>query len=232
MATSGTLEITGSVHTGGTLVVDSGATLRLDSTSTDTAQYQPAVLVSNKLVGGTLLLEDPTGFTGPIDGFAPSDTIDLGGTTVTSAVIIGNTLTAVGAGGTLTYVVNGSFGSDRVATFADGSGGTDLVLFREASASTVIPNPVNFGVLHVNQAAVTQNETIANTASNDGYSENLDASITVASPFTTPTSMVNEIGPGQSSSACSATSRLDTRHRLQRRLGSRFRLDEECHRAR
>src|SRR5208337_905398 len=32
--------------------------------------------------------------------------------------------------------------------------------------------------------------------------------------------------------SCSATNRLDTRQRLHRRLGLRFRLDEECHRAR
>ncbi|MEF8724116.1 MAG: choice-of-anchor D domain-containing protein [Candidatus Accumulibacter delftensis] len=116
------------------------------------------------------------------------------GSTDNSSMIVGlNTSAAGNVSGT--QVIN--FASDGTGT--SGLGITALAsqtigvsgdittsgsVFRLASASPATPNPVNFGALRINSTA-EQTLSITNTATDDGFSEKLNASISSnAAPVT------------------------------------------------
>ena len=86
--------------------------------------------------------------------------------------------------------------------------GTVGNVFRLASASTVAPNPVDFGNVRVGSVA-TQALTIANTAANDGFSEKLNASIGGATAGVTAAGSFNLLAP-QSSNNSALVVGIDT----------------------
>ena len=130
--------------------------------------------------GGSLAvlgLDAPASVLGTLVSLAPSDTIDLIGLAASSATITGGDLiVSLTAGGTLSYALSAANALDRLATHADGSGGTDITVFRQATAGTVAPASENFGQHHTG-VALTQTYTIASTAAVNPYSENLDGSM-------------------------------------------------------
>ena len=176
-ATGSLLKLAGSVTGTGTLAIDPGSALELAGASNETVLFNPGTLSHGTLVGGTLKIDTAASYTGTVTGFAPADTIDLGNIIVSSASIAGDTLIAnIAGGGTQAVALTGTFTTDRLKVVGDGGTGTDLVLYRFAQASSATPNPVNFGNVHV-ASVPTQALSITNTASADGFSENLDATL-------------------------------------------------------
>ena len=57
------------------------------------------------------------------------------------------------------------------------SGSVFLDLYRLAAANTITPSTVNLGKIHAGGSFTPSALTVQNTASADGYSENLDASV-------------------------------------------------------
>jgi hypothetical protein len=78
--------------------------------------------------------------------------------------------------------------------------GTVGNVFRLASASPAVPNPVDFGNVRVGSAA-TQALTITNTAANDGFSEKLNASIGGATAGVTAAGSFNLLAPQSSNNS-------------------------------
>jgi len=76
-------------------------------------------------------MDAPASFAGTIGSFSPGDTIDLAGvTTVTGAVIIGDTLTvSLSSGGPLVYPVSAPYAGDHLKVTGDGGTGTDIIAY-------------------------------------------------------------------------------------------------------
>ena len=113
-ATSGTLLVSGGFN-GWSAAVQSGAVLELGGTSLGPVNME----------GGTLKLDDPAGFAGPI--FGNNGVIDLAGTQVSGVSYNGVTLTVTETSGQdLYYAVNNWGSADAPAFSSDGHGGTDI----------------------------------------------------------------------------------------------------------
>jgi T5SS/PEP-CTERM-associated repeat protein len=144
---TGLLEITGAVSgTMGSLVIDGGATLRLDGADSQGVTFagSPA----------TLVLEQPGSLAGPLSGLVGGDVIDLVNTQATSASIVGSTLTVnLASGPALTYQINGPVSGGGFAVQSDGANGTDLVMApggeAPSLAGTVTSLTVNEGGLTI-----------------------------------------------------------------------------------
>ena len=119
-ADGGTLKVQGSLAGDqGALFIDSGATLELSNGSAN------EILFNGNL--GTLKLDAPTAFTGPIYTITLGDTIDLAGITASSASYSGSTLTInENNGQQLSYSVSGSVAGDILTVASDNNGGTDI----------------------------------------------------------------------------------------------------------
>ena len=104
----------------GLLQIEPLATLEL-TTATLTANFN--------LIGGTLLLDTPTAYTGTINAFAPNDTIILHNTDAASASIDNTTIdVTLTAGGTLSYATSALAPNNGVTLTTDGLGNTLLTL--------------------------------------------------------------------------------------------------------
>jgi Ca2+-binding RTX toxin-like protein len=113
----GALTVTGPVTGTGSMTIDSG-TVELGGADAGTVTFAG---------NGTLKLDQPQNFTGTIAGLVPTDTLDLGGVSATSASISGNTLTVNETGGsTLTLNMTGIPTGATVQVSSDGHGGSDL----------------------------------------------------------------------------------------------------------
>ena len=119
------LLVAGAVTGAGTLVVENGGTLRLDSAGAQTIRFGGA--------DATVLLTDPANFTGtlvdfgPGDSFFAADRLILSGVSATAAAIVnGNTLAVIAGGTTI----------DTVALDGDYTGATFSAVFQ--GGSTVI----------------------------------------------------------------------------------------------
>jgi hypothetical protein len=98
----------------GTILITSGGTLEIATPTAANVTYDDAA---------SLILDEPTTYTGTLSGFSIGDTLQLDGQTIASASITGTTLTVdLEGGGTLTYTTGpgldgGAFvvsdGSDR-----------------------------------------------------------------------------------------------------------------------
>jgi hypothetical protein len=158
-ADGGTLKVQGSLAGDqGVCSIDPGATLELSSGT--------AALVSfgyNNL--GTLKLDAPTVFTGPISDIAVGDTIDLAGITASSATYSGSTLTINETNGQhLTYNVSGSVAGDTVTVASDNNGGTLVYWMQSPAAPSIAINAVD-GTNDINKAEAVAGFAISGTES-------------------------------------------------------------------
>jgi fibronectin-binding autotransporter adhesin len=132
-AKGGLLTITGNIVGAGALQIDAASTLEVGGAASETATYTGV---------GTLKLDLPGSFTGPVAGLVLNDVIDLGGVTdVTKTAVVGSTLTVTRSGHpNLTYTVSGTGLAGNHFDFAlDGSGGTNLTLVAGPGAAAVVP---------------------------------------------------------------------------------------------
>lgn len=120
-AATGSLTLLGTVTGAGTIGIAADSVLyAAGKLSVGTVAFLDA--------GGTLSLAQPALFSGTLTGFAESDLIDVAGT-ITSVAFAGNTLTLNGAGGVVTKLqLAGDYSAYGFSTFADGHGGTGVVL--------------------------------------------------------------------------------------------------------
>jgi len=154
-ASTGTLEITGNVSGAGNLEIANGATLKLDGSDTNAVTFQTSEHHSSY---GTLVLEDPSGFTGDIFGFtgtapdsAHSDGIDLTGfnsatTTLRWVFNAHNDTTALTAtdssdGQSVTLTLEGNYSHSTFSVGHDSNG--NAVIYDPPAAST--GHGMNFG---------------------------------------------------------------------------------------
>ena len=164
VVSSGSLDITSAVTGSGGATINGGALLELGSTDAQT--------ITLTGTGGTLKLDNPTptSFTGHINGLAIGDIIDLTNTTVTSAVIIGSTLTVTESdSSTLTYQVAGSLPGTYFAIQSDNAGGTNLVLS---------PTGLSLSTSVVGTGTVQQGQTLVASATIAGDPTDQNATVT------------------------------------------------------
>ena len=127
-AVSGTLEFFLAITGNGSLTVDTGAVLKVDS--------PVAATLNMTFNGGTLNLADPATFAATIHGFAAGDTIDLYSRTATSAALgAGDTLVIKNGTTTIaTLQLAGNHTGDTFHVASDGASGTNI---------TVTPGPAH-----------------------------------------------------------------------------------------
>jgi T5SS/PEP-CTERM-associated repeat protein len=129
IADNGLVEASGGSLTLANAMTGAG-TIGIDANSVLTANGSIAAAALTFLSDdGTLALLKPSLVSAAIAGFAPSDNIDLIGVAVTSVTFVGNTLTLTGTAGvvgSLTFV--GDYTGYHFGHFADGNGGTNIVL--------------------------------------------------------------------------------------------------------
>ena len=166
--TGSTLTVASAVSGTGSLLIGAGDELVLGAG----AAAGNAITFGGSL--SVLGLKAPGNVLGTLVSLSPSDTIDLIGSLASSATIIGSELfVTLSAGGTLAYALAAANPLDRAAVVSDGHGGTDITIFRDATASSVTPATVNFGQRHAGSALV-ETYTVTNSAVVDPYSEKLD----------------------------------------------------------
>jgi Ca2+-binding RTX toxin-like protein len=113
----GALTVAGAVSGAGSLTIN-GGTVELGGADAGTVTFAGA---------GTLKLDAPQDFTGTLAGLLSTDTLDLGGVSVISALISGNVLTVDETGGSsLTFDVTGVPAGATVNVASDGHGGSDV----------------------------------------------------------------------------------------------------------
>ena len=195
VASGGTLVISSAVTGGGTMQIDGGAVLDLVTPAAETVTFAGE---------GELMLGSPTGFTGTLAGLAGGDVLFLTGiTTATGASIVGGNLVVTLTGGsTLDYAVSGNPAGLDFKVALDGTGHNTIVTAYRYAAASVAPTTIAFGNQHVG-ATLNQTLTTTNTAATDGYSENLDGSITAGSGATASGSF-SGLAAGAASTALSA----------------------------
>ena len=151
-ASGGTLYVTGPLFN--PVIIDAGATAEFGAANSNNNGF--AVSTTFVDTGGTLKLDAPalgSNFTGAIildarqTGTSPFDFLDLANTSVSSASILGTTLTVNLTGGaTQTYNVIGQLGANPNTSVSipftpDGSGGTTLELTPTGSLWASISSP-------------------------------------------------------------------------------------------
>jgi hypothetical protein len=162
-----------------------------------TAAVPNPVLFGNHHVGDTVVQGLTLTNTDPNDGFSEALDASIGGASgniSASGSFTGLTASLTNMGGLGVTLNTGTAGDKSgqavITLISDGNGidglgttaiGTQTVtasgaVYRLASASTVVPNPVAFANSHVGDT-VTQGLTLTNTDPDDGFSEALDASI-------------------------------------------------------
>ncbi len=157
---SGGIGSAATISSGGTEYVQSGGT---------------AIDVSFAGTGGLLKLDQPSGLGGTISNWAIGDTIDFVSASITSAGVVGNTLTITEAGNqTFSYqLANRQLGTG-VSLQSDGSNGTDLVL---VNSILTVTTPVISGIAQEGQTLTASatageaNDTVTYQwfSSADGY---------------------------------------------------------------
>jgi hypothetical protein len=197
--TGTTLAITGSLTGTGSVLIGAKDALVIG------AGTGPAAIT----FGGSLsalTLDTPLSLTSTLTSLTAGDTIDLAGLSAKSAAISGGDLiVTLTSGGTVSYALASPNALDRAAVHSDGSGGSDITIFREAAASAISPTPVNFGQAHAG-AKLTETYTIANTQIVDPYSEDLDAAMGAHGAKVTDSGSFTGLAPGAANnSALKAT---------------------------
>ena len=150
------------------LAIYSGGSLELSSASTDTVLF-----VNDSTISGTLVLDNPAGFTGQISGFtgtsATSDAIDLKGLAFDSAMQWVYTENSAGTGGSLTI----SEGSTTVDTlnFAGNYTTANFNVQSDGNGGTLVTDPPakNGGAVSaviMNDPGPSTNDTVVASAPN------------------------------------------------------------------
>jgi hypothetical protein len=150
------------------LAIYSGGSLELSSASTDTVLF-----VNDPTISGTLVLDNPAGFTGQISGFtgtsATSDAIDLKGLAFDSAMQWVYTENSAGTGGSLTI----SEGSTTVDTlnFAGNYTTANFNVQSDGNGGTLVTDPPakNGGAVSaviMNDPGPSTNDTVVASAPN------------------------------------------------------------------
>ncbi len=191
--TSSTLTLANSVSGAGSLLIAPSSELILGAGA---ASGTDITFGSASVLG----LDAPASVLSTLVSLAPSDTIDLIGLGASAATITGGDLIiTLTAGGTLSYTLASANTLDRAAVHSDGSGGDDIVIYREATAGAIAPAAVNFGEKHTG-STLTQTYKIANTATVNPYSENLNGSMGAHSAGITDSGSFTGLAPGATNS--------------------------------
>lgn len=182
----------------------------------DPSTVSSPVTISNQHIGGTATQNLTISNNASNDGFSEglkaniaasggaataSGTISLlsAGSTSTNDLSVGvDTGTAGAKTGTATItLVSDGQGTSGLGTTAIGTQEVTVSgnVYRYASASSASPNPVILANQHVGDSA-TKALTLSNTASNDGYSEALDASISPTSGQATASGTISLLAAG------------------------------------
>jgi probable HAF family extracellular repeat protein len=129
LANGGILDVADPVTGTGSAMVENGGTLELGSSDAQAVMFDDA---------STLKLDQPADFTGPINGLAVGDIIDLTRTTITSTSLVGSTLTVTTESSEtpLTYQVAGALAGSYFAIQSDHAGGDELILTPIAGAAS------------------------------------------------------------------------------------------------
>ncbi len=194
---NGLIDVTGSSLTLGAAVSGTGSLL---IGAGDELILGAGAATGNSITfGGSLSvlgLDTPKSVLSTLVSLSPSDTIDLIGTLASSATIVGSELiVTLSAGGTIAYALAAANALDRAAAVSDGHGGTDITVFRDATASTVTPGSVNFGERHAGSVLV-ETYTVTNNAVVDPYSEKLDGSMGAHSGAVADSGSFTGLAPG------------------------------------
>ncbi len=131
-AADGTLDFTQAITGGGTLRVDAGATLELGSSAAATLDV---IFNSGDAI---LALGAPAMFAATVDGFAPTDTIDLVRTAADAATLgAGDTLVITNGATTIaTLQLAGDYSAATFNVASDGHGGSNITVTMPAVAPT------------------------------------------------------------------------------------------------
>jgi hypothetical protein len=185
----GDLDIACSLFGSGSSSVGSSAILELGASDSETVNFSGSP--------ATLKLDAPSSFSGTISGLALGDLIDLVDTAVTTAKVVGSTLSITLSGGsTLAYQVAGALAGNFFAISSDKSGGTDLTLAPATLAQATIntASPIALGNARIG-GTLSEALSIANSAAPPA--EALDASVASTSGSATDGGMINLLAAGQ-----------------------------------
>ena len=117
-AAGGMVDVAGVLIGGGTAQISNGGTLILEAGTAQTIEFSGS---------GTLVLRQPTTFTGALGDLAGGDIIDLVATSAVSATVDGTDLVITeGDGSTLTYQLAAPLNEPALAVKPDGNNGSDL----------------------------------------------------------------------------------------------------------
>jgi hypothetical protein len=132
-AATGTLDFSNTLTGDGSMKIDAGATLEVDSAAASTLTVR--FIDSN----GTLALAEPSRFAATLHGFAPTDTIDLLNTLATAATLgTGDTLVISNAAHTVaTLQLGGTYTGDAFNVASDGQGGSNITVTTPGGANEV-----------------------------------------------------------------------------------------------
>jgi D-alanine-D-alanine ligase-like ATP-grasp enzyme len=166
-ASGGLLKLAG-VESGGTFVIDNGATLELGAAATGAVSFAASPT-------GILKLDSFTQLSGGLNGFAAGAVIDLVQTTITSDQYASGVLTLYnGATKAGTLKIGGSFSRQIFALSSDGAGGTLISVVADvaptftapSTLAAVVQTPVGISGLSLADAnATVANETFTVTVS-------------------------------------------------------------------
>ena len=139
-AGAGTLDFSSKLSGSGTLKIDTGATLEVDSNAAST------LTVNFNGSGATLALKKPTKVASTISGYAVGDTIDLLKIAATGASINASDQLVIvnGSKSVATLQLTGSYSGATFTIGSDGNGGTNVTLLTAASVPPPAATPHAF----------------------------------------------------------------------------------------
>jgi hypothetical protein len=150
--------------------------------------------------------------TGPITA-GGSFTLLAPGATNNSSLTVGLNTTTAGAntGTAVINLISDGAGTSNMGTTALSSQTVNLSgnVYRFASASAHLPEPINFGNLHLGDAA-TAAISISNLAINDGFSESLDAAFGALTGAATASGSFNLLAAGATNNTSLAVGLVTT----------------------
>ncbi len=196
-----------------------GAVFRLASAN---AHSPEPVTLANQHVGDSVTQAISITNTATNDGFSEKLDASFTGTTGNATASGFFNLLAPGATnntsllvGVDTSAAGARSGTATIGLVSDGTGTSGLTnsnltsqtvnvsgnVYRLASPSTHSPEPVDFGVRHVNDSVSNVAVSLKNNAANDGFSESLNASIATGTTGLTATGSFTGLAPGSTDSS-------------------------------
>jgi hypothetical protein len=133
LAEAGTVLVAGNVSGSGSFTIGSSAILELGGTSAESIIFK-----GTSSEGAQLILEEPSEYTGKLTSLGAGDTIDMLGTTASSAVISnGDLIVTLTAGGTISYALASPHSNIEATVSSNGNGGTDISISSSADSKTI-----------------------------------------------------------------------------------------------